>query len=135
MRSFLFKFSVLKSLKNYRLFYRVLPILSRTAALSSWFFAYFPCVSISCVREVMNHVCMDHITDQSDAATPLIFAVQKETGNNHRSLFVIYAMYIINLPHCSPQPLLLWLLLPSPVHRKGSARSGQIHRSNHLFLR
>ena len=41
MRSLLFKFFVLKSLKNYRLFYRVFPILSRTAALSAWFFAYF----------------------------------------------------------------------------------------------
>ena len=36
------------------------------------FLHIFVCRGICCIREVMNHVCMDHITDQSDAALSLI---------------------------------------------------------------
>lgn len=132
MRSFLFKIFVLKSLKNYRLFYRVLPILSRTAGLSTHIFCS---LRIYCLREVMNHGSMDHITDQSDAAVSMIFTAQKETGQIRRSLFCVLCTLPVNLLRCSPPLLLLWLPLPSPVHRKVSAHSGQIHRSNHLCLR
>jgi len=45
----------------------------------------------------MNHVCMDHITDQSDAAVSMRYlsASKKETGNIRRSLFVdpMYSVY------------------------------------------
>lgn len=140
MRSFLFKFFVLKSLKNYRLFYRVFPILSRTAALSAWFLHIFVCRGICCIREVMNHVCMDHITDQSDAAVSLILqcydGIPKKRPDTSAGLFLwILCILYINLLRYSLLLSLLWLPLPSPVHRKASAHNGQIHRNNRLCLR
>lgn len=140
MRSLLFKIHVLKSLKNYRLFYRVLPILSRTVALSIHYpytFVHIFCsLCISYIREVMNHVCMDHITDQSDAAVSMKCRIRKRRPDIFAGLFCwILCILYINLLRYSPLLSLLWLLLPSPVHRKGSAHSGQIHRNNRLCLR
>ena len=141
MRSFLFKFFVLKSLKNYRLFYRVFPILSRTAALSAWFFAYFrlpghmlytrgdeSCLHGSHYWSIWCSVIVDFTMLQWDN--------EKETGTTSAGLFLwILCILCINRLSYSPLLSLLWLPLPSPVHRKAPAHNGQIHRNNRLCLR
>ena len=104
------------------------------------FLHIFVCRGICYIREVMNHVCMDHITDQSDAAVSLILqcydGIPKKRPDTSAGLFLwILCILYINLLRYSLLLSLLWLPLPSPVHRKASARSGQIHRNNPLCLR
>ena len=135
MRSFLFKFSVLKSLKTidyFIVFYRYCQglrgyphgflLILRIRLLNSLHFR-----NISYIREVMNHVGMDHITDQSDAAVSMILLYNTYLYPTHRIHKkrpayppVSFCTFSVspNLLRCSPQPSPLWLPLPSPVHRK-----------------
>lgn len=105
--------------------------------LYTYIFVHIFCsLCISYIREVMNHVCMDHITDQSDAALSMKCRIRKKRPDIFAGLFLwILCILYINLLRYSLLLSLPWLPLPSPVHRKVSAHNGQIHRNNRLCLR
>ncbi len=116
----------------------MMDIFYAVALLYTYIFVHIFCsLCISYIREVMNHVCMDHITDQSDAAVSMRYlSASKKRPEIFAGLFLwILCILCINRLRYSLLLSLLWLPLPSPVHRKVSAHSGQIHRNNRLCLR
>ena len=136
MRSFLFEFTFSSRKKTTDYFIVFCRYCQGLRLYPNIFVHIFCPLCISYIREVMNHVCMDNITDQSDAAVSMKCRIRKKRPDIFAGLFCwILCILYINLLHYSPLLSLLWLPLPSPVHRKVSAHSGQIHRNNRLCLR